>query len=392
MSETAQLNFPPIEDQAPPTAVATTKAQALSLETMDLGTVVTSAYNGPRAQAASAIATLTGVVHDLSTQTKVDEAKSLRQRLIKGPVADVRKLTTAIKSKLTAASKAAASAEEIVLAEFAKADALITPAIEAREAELEAERQARAQAEADRKARHEANLQRLDGAAQRARDKGADAAEIASGIAALEAFQVTEAWEEYRERGEAARQRAIAALRALHAEVLAREQQAAENERLRQLAEQQEAELQRLRAAEAERQAQAAREESERLEKLAEEKRARMAAAAPSTIAQQADEEKIPTGEATELPDVAQPELLSEPAPPVTRAFRKQVQGNPAPSLRSATAAELRSEWLLFAAAVEHVRPAIQKHAAQVDALRFERAVDRMHQAFTTTIEEINQC
>lgn len=253
MNDTAELEFPTI-DPAPPatqTAVAVAASQALDLEKMDLAAIVRSGFQPSRDKAAEATKTLTGVVHDLSTQAKIDAAISLRQRLIKGPAADVRKLTKGIKSKLTAASTVAGEQETQALAAFTAAEALITPQIDAAEAKLEAERQAKAAAEAARKDKHEENLQRLTGAAQRARDTGADSTKIAEGIAALEGLPISEAWEEFRERAEAARVAAIEALRTLHAEVLGREQQAAENERLRLLAEQQAAELERLRKAEA---------------------------------------------------------------------------------------------------------------------------------------------
>jgi hypothetical protein len=256
MNDTAELDLLPI-DTAPPvaqTAVAVAASQALDLEKMDLAAIVRSGFQPARDKAAEATKTLTGVVHDLSTQAKVDAAISLRQRLIKDPVADVRKLTKGIKSKLTAASMLAGEQEEQVLAGFTAAEALITPQIDAAKAKLEAERQAKAAAESARKAKHEENLQRLTVAPQRARETGADSTKIAEGIAALEVLPISEAWEEFRERAEAARVAAIEALRALHAEVLAREQQAAENERLRALAEQQAAELKRLRQAEAARQ------------------------------------------------------------------------------------------------------------------------------------------
>lgn len=305
MSDTTELDFPPI-DTAPPatqTAVAVAASQALDLEKMDLRTIALSAYKPAREQAAQAAKTLAGVVHDLSTQAKVDAAKSLRQRLINAPMADVRKITKGIKSKLAAASKAVGEEEDQVLAEFDKADALITPQIDAREAELEAERQARAAAEAARKAKHEENLQRLTGAAQRARDTGADSTKIVEGIVALEGLPISEAWEEYRERGEQARLGAIEALRSLHAEVLAREQQAVENERLRLLAAAQAAELERLRKAEADR---VRAEEEER------------AAATPTTVA-------------TELPEWQPPQQVLKAEPATADATDRGVVANASP-------------------------------------------------------------
>jgi hypothetical protein len=281
MNATAELEFPPIDAAPPePGALAPVATQALDLEKIDLRTLALAKFAPARKQAEDATKTLTGVVHDLSTQAKVDGAKSLRQRLINTPLADARKLTKALKSTLAGVSKAVGDEVEKVEAAFNAADALITPQIEKREAELEAERQAKAQAEAERKAKHEANLQHLAGAAQRARETGADSAKIAEGIAALEAYPITEAWEEYRERGEATRLAALSELLKLHGEVKDREEQAAENERLRVLAEQQAAELERFRKAEAERLAEEQRIAREHAE-LESERIAALTAGAP---------------------------------------------------------------------------------------------------------------
>lgn len=430
----AMLEFPPIDeiDNAPaaqaadapaPSAVTVAEPQPGDLATMDLKALALSGFYPHRRQAEEAKAALTGLVIDLSNQARIDEAKSLRWRLIGQPLADMRKLAKGMKSTLAAASKAIGGELEAVEAKFTEADALITPQIQAREDELEAEREARAQAEAERKARHEQGIAQIRAYVQQARDANIPAAGILAGITNLDNLSFGDDWDEYRELAVAARDETRAALVALHAQVQAREEQAAETERLRRLAEQQEAELAALRREKQEREERerAEREAAERARIEAEERtRAVHAAArehflaenppaelqqtltpqdspAPATAvppvaespecpipdaeaAPGGDEGPIPVGEATELP------------PAINRVFRKHIQASPAPSLRHATAAELRSEWLLFAAALEHVRPVIQKHAAQVDATRFERAVDRLHQAFVTTIEEITAC
>lgn len=275
MNDTVELDFPPI-DAAPAAAVATVPEQALDLEKMDLRAIALSAFGPAHAQAAAAVAALTDVQHDMKTQAAVDNAKSLRWRLVGQPAADVRKLTKGIKSKLTAVSKAVGEEEERVLLAFSAADALITPQIDKREAELEADRQERARAEAERKQRHEDNLNRIIGAPVRARVGNADSASIADGINAMRAYVVTDSWEEYKDRAEDARVRALGELEALHTEVRAREEQAAETERLRVLAEQQAAELEALRREKADRDA---RERAE-AERVAAEKRAADEAAA----------------------------------------------------------------------------------------------------------------
>lgn len=399
----APLEFPPIVDEALAVQEQTTAVAVVEptpqqdLATMDLKTIALSGFYPHSRQADEAKAALTGLALDLSNQARIDEAKSLRWRLIGQPMADVRKLTKAMKSTLASASKAIGAEEERVLAEFGKADALITPQIQAREDELEAEREARAQAEADRKAKHEAGIARIQSFVRVAREKRLSSAAITGGITVLDGMQFGEDWEEYRQLAINARDETRSALQRLRDEAIVREEQEAENERLRQLAEEQAAEIERLRAAERER---LAREHAE----LEAERIANLTAGAPKVqdaeivLAEQPISSTITTppasggGQVDGCSGPVSQDQTSLPASPVTRSFRKHVQEKPAPSLRTATEAELRSEWLLFAAALEHVRPSIQKHAAQVDALRFERAVDRLHQAFITTIEEINAC
>lgn len=388
----APLEFPPIVDEALAVQEQTTAVAVVEptpqqdLATMDLKTIALSGFYPHRRQAEEAKAALTGLALDLSNQARIDEAKSLRWRLIGQPMADVRKLTKAMKSTLASASKAIGAEEDRVLAEFGEADALITPQIQAREDELEAEREARAQAEADRKAKHEAGIERIQSFVRMAREKRLSSAAITGGITVLDGMQFGEDWEEYRQLAINARDETRSALQRLRDEAIEREAQEAENERLRQLAEEQAAELERLRAAEAARQAAEASAEQAKHEPAAE------ITTPPASGGGQVDGCRAPESQPDGCSGPVSQDQTSLPASPVTRAFRKHVQEKPAPSLRTATEAELRSEWLLFAAALEHVRPSIQKHAAQVDALRFERAVDRLCQVFNNTIEEINAC
>jgi hypothetical protein len=130
---TETLEFPAIEE--PRTELATTEPGAVDLAKIDLQAVALAQFNSAHADAKKAAETLTGVVHDLSTSTKLAEAKSLRNRLINVPLADARKVSSGLKSKLTAVSRAVGAELEAIEKEFEKAATLITPQIEAREAE-----------------------------------------------------------------------------------------------------------------------------------------------------------------------------------------------------------------------------------------------------------------
>jgi hypothetical protein len=73
---------------------------------------------------------------------------------------------------------------------------------------------------------------------------------------------------------------------------------------------------------------------------------------------------------------------------PMPSSLRRHLRGAEPVSLRTATDAELRNEWLLFTHAIDHVRPCIRQHAAEVDARRFEAAVERLRQSFKRTIQD----
>ena len=99
----ATLEFPPIDEtMAEQTRSAVVAAPepaqdlaTMDLATMDLKTIALSGFYPHSRQAEEAKAALTGLVLDLSNQARIDEAKSLRWRLIGQPMADVRKLKDA---------------------------------------------------------------------------------------------------------------------------------------------------------------------------------------------------------------------------------------------------------------------------------------------------------
>lgn len=248
------IEFPAIDaEAAEKTQIAITAAAgALDLTKFNLADVALAQFGKWEDKAASTRKTLTGVVHDFSTQTKLDEGKSLRQRLINAPRTEARKVSKALKSELnTVSGKVGAKLAEIE-AEYESLEQLITPQIELREAALEAERAEKVRIEAARKDAHEANLAVLAGYVEKA--KGLPSERIAAGIATVEAIVIDRAaWEEFADRAEEQRSVTIERLRALHAEVLAAEVAAAEAEarrvELARVAAEQAAEARRLKEA-----------------------------------------------------------------------------------------------------------------------------------------------
>ena len=235
-----ELEFPPIDAPATPAALTEPAAGAVQLAKLDLQAVALASFEPARAEAKKAKETLADVVHDLSTSTKLAEAKSLRQRLINTPLAEARKVSAGLKAKLTAVSKAVGTELASIEAEFSAADALITPQIEKREAELAEERRIAAEKEAARVKGHADNIAKLADYAERAR--GLPAARIRNGIAIVEAIEIVRAaWEEFADRAEEQKavtlermRRELAAAEALEAEALRLAEARADLERQRE--------------------------------------------------------------------------------------------------------------------------------------------------------------
>ena len=246
--------FPDISEADAPAQVPTVKpTAALDLEKLDLTALAVHKFGDWRGAVATARKTLDGAVHDLSTQAKVDEAKSLRFRLIGQPRADVRKVSKGLKSKLAAVSKAVGAEEDAAVAAYDEAEKLITPQIDAREAELEAARVERERIAAERIAKQAEGIARIRGyliRAQTAADMTAD--RVALGIAGLESMEFTAAdWLDPVAAADAQCQ-TVDAMRLLHGTLLAREAEAArleaqrvENERVAREQAEQRAELDR---------------------------------------------------------------------------------------------------------------------------------------------------
>ncbi len=244
------LDPPPIEAAAP--AEPKADLQPLDLRKINLTDVALAQYGDWQKDVAATKANLSTLVLDLSTPSKIKEARSLRQRLIGEPLAAVRKVAAGIKSAMATTSKAVGAELERIEAAYSEADALILPKIEAREAELEAERAEKARLEAERVAKLQAGIATIRGYVQRA--AGLPAFRIANGITQLEAMAFPlEKWQEFAGQAAAARDETLEALRRMHAAAVQAEADRAERERL-------EAEAARLREQAAERErAEAAR-------------------------------------------------------------------------------------------------------------------------------------
>lgn len=227
----SELEFPTIDPEAAEpaasTAVAHTPAGELSLETMDLTKLALTGFAESRTAVATAMKTLQGVQHDLSTPTKLIEAKTLRQRLVNAPLATARKVSAGIKSKLTEASKAVGAELGKIEADFAAADALITPQIDAAQEKLDEERRQREAAEAARVQKHRDNLAKLAEPAERCRQPGMTAERIANGIAAVSAIVIDrDAWEDFADRAEEQKAVTLERMQELHAAAVAAEAEA----------------------------------------------------------------------------------------------------------------------------------------------------------------------
>lgn len=221
------LDLPPIVMPAEPK----TDLAPLDLKAIDLTDVALAQYGDWRKEVAATKANLSTLVLDLTTPTKIKEARALRQRLIGDPLATVRKVSAGIKSKMAQASKAVGAELERIEAAYTEADALILPQIEKREAELEAERAEKARLEAERVAKLQAGIATIRGYVQRA--AGLPSERIAKGIAGLAAMTFpVEEWAEFAVPAANAQCETLEALRRMHVAAVQAEADKAARERL----------------------------------------------------------------------------------------------------------------------------------------------------------------
>lgn len=323
---TETLEFPEIAAPAEPrTEVATAAASALDLEKLNLTDLALAKFGDWRASVKAAKAQLSTLALDLSTQARVDDAKSLRQRLINVPRADARKISKALKSRLAATSKDVGTAEDQIVNAWDETEALITPQIDAAQATLDADKEEKRRVEAARVAGFQEAIGKIRAFLTRCQEPGMTAERIAVGIVKLSEQTYGPDWQEFQVPAANAQCETLEAMRQLHAQVLGREQEAARQEQIRQ---------------ENERQAEANRIERKRIDDEAAEIRrqaaeldARRAAATPApaptpvTAAGFASlgerftdpdpdaATKLPTGEVVETMDAQEGVGLEEVAP-----------------------------------------------------------------------------
>jgi hypothetical protein len=229
----AQLDFPPIIEQAARTDVAVADPKTLDLAKVDLTTVALAQFGNWRNDVDAAKAKLTGLVLDLSTQAKVDEAKSLRQRTVNQPVAEVRKVSKALKSKLASVSKAIGAEEEAAVEAWGTVGELLTPQIDARQKVLDDEKAERQRIANEKAEAHRAKIAKIRAAADNA--KGISSERITNGIALVESLTFGEECENFLGEYEKAKAETLMLMRAHLIDSQAREEAEArrlENERI----------------------------------------------------------------------------------------------------------------------------------------------------------------
>jgi hypothetical protein len=205
------------------------------------------------------------VAYDLKTPKGLTAMKAARHDLRENGRFAVQRASAEFKTAANAAKRAVDEMADRLVGIVRPQEDDFTRAIDAREAELEAEKAERARLEAERVERLTAAVATIRSYVQKA--AGLPAERIARGIAGLESMTFPlEQWQEFAAQATAARDEALAALRLMHAAAVQAEADRAERERL-------EADAARLRAEVA-----AQRAESERLEALAVANRARLEA------------------------------------------------------------------------------------------------------------------
>ena len=190
---TDTLDLPPITDAVPEVAPPAGPATAVDLKKVDLQAVALAQFGDWRTDVAAARKNLGTLALDLSIPARIAEAKSLRERVINAPRAQVRKVSKALKSKLTAVSKAVGAEEEAAVAAYDETEKLITPQIEAAEQRIEDERLAKLRADEDRrKGLRDAVDAILAAWVARSQAEGMTSERLAAGIQAFKALKVPE--------------------------------------------------------------------------------------------------------------------------------------------------------------------------------------------------------
>lgn len=171
------------------TDVAVAAAEAIDLKKLDLATVALARFGDWRAAVAKLKTDNERTELDLSTQTKVDEAITLRARLIKQPLANARETARLLKSKLSDTSKAVGAELEAIVAGYDAAGQPLTVRIEAAQKRIDDDKEAKRLAE---EARLQVLRDTVDAALapwlERCTVEGITAERIGNGVKALQAL------------------------------------------------------------------------------------------------------------------------------------------------------------------------------------------------------------
>jgi hypothetical protein len=171
------------------------------------------------------------VAFDLKTAKGLTAMKAARHDLRENGRFAVQRATAEFKAQANAAKRAVDELADRLVGIVRPREDEFTRAIDAREAELEAEKAERARLEAERVERLTAAVATIRSYVQKA--AGLPSERIAQGIAGLEAMTfAAEQWQEFAAQATAARDESLAALRLMHAAAVQAEADRAERERM----------------------------------------------------------------------------------------------------------------------------------------------------------------
>lgn len=326
---TATLNRP--HTPLPGLPLAPVAATAIDLEKINLTDLALSKFGDWRGAVAAVTANLSTLALDLSTQARVNDAKSLRERTINVPRSEARKISKALRSKFAATGKDVAAAEEQIVEAWDKAEKLITPKIEAAQQTLDAEKAERQRIEREAAEAHAARLAAIATFAERSREPGMTAERIGKGMQILTETDLADEDKARAVELADAQCRALEVMRTLHAQATAREAEAARQEAIRAENERRAAELaeaeRRLAAEAAEIRRQAAALEAARAAEVVRENQRKAAEEA----AARAESDRL------EALAVANREHLAREAEELARARATLTVGNPADAVVTGT-------------------------------------------------------
>jgi hypothetical protein len=236
------LEFPELDTRAPTAMVEQKPAEPATLKG-----IVLASFGAIKAHCSTLAERYRGVAFDLKTPKGLTEARAARHELREDGRYAVQRLQKALKDEANDLKRTIDGEAESAIKVIRAVEDALHSSIEAREAEIEAEKERARQAEAARVQNHQNGIAVIRGYLELARQPDMTAARIANGIAMLERIEINDAWEEFAVPAANALCETLESMRKLHAETKQREQEAArieaqrlENERIAaELAEQQ---------------------------------------------------------------------------------------------------------------------------------------------------------